>query len=339
VNLTASRVDLGFLTLCILFVAYVMTVGSPQRFKWRVPFFLAIMLLAFAVDWLTPKPLQTMQATTVPKTPTAAEIAEEVAKKVPRQRDVEKQLAPEHIGISDHVEVKVTKKALPDSLSYEHCKDVFLGVIHQPTELPVYMPPNSHITVSAGKLSPDAAKRLEEMNQDFQRAVCRLKYVPADLTLHDLYATDFSSLGGNSSVEHGSFTITNDRTGSVTPIGYAIVEQLDTATKFLAFYIRYSNETSDLAAVLADRYQDYLNSNTTERFTAKVPGDSEELDSRDLVFSKRIYIYHENYLSPEDTIKVRNAYRRQGISVIFRSVDYLAMRQLQAQLTKAKSKD
>jgi hypothetical protein len=106
VNLTASRIDLGFLTLCILFVAYVITVGSPQGLKWRVIFFPVIVLLAFAVDQLTPKPPQPTQATTVPKTPTAAEIADEVAKKVPRQRDTQVQLAPEQLSIKDEVSVK-----------------------------------------------------------------------------------------------------------------------------------------------------------------------------------------------------------------------------------------
>jgi hypothetical protein len=56
VNLMASRIDLSFLTLCILFVAYVVTEGSQQKLKWRLILSAAIVLLAIAVDRLTPMP-------------------------------------------------------------------------------------------------------------------------------------------------------------------------------------------------------------------------------------------------------------------------------------------
>jgi len=62
VNLTASRIDLAFLVLCMLFVAYLVTMGSPRLRKWRPVLFLVIILLGFAVDWITPKP----QLTTIP---------------------------------------------------------------------------------------------------------------------------------------------------------------------------------------------------------------------------------------------------------------------------------
>jgi hypothetical protein len=69
-----------------------------------------------------------------------------------------------------------------------------------------------------------------------------------------------------------------------------------------------------------------------EHYTQKTPGDSEQTSSQDLVFSNRVFIYHETYLSPEQIIAVRDAFKRRGITVILRSTDYLANKKLEAKV-------
>ena len=64
----------------------------------------------------------------------------------------------------------------------------------------------------------------------------------------------------------------------------------------------------------------------------KVPGESEEITSKQLVFSERIYVYHETYLSPEEVIDLRNGFQKLGGTILFRSADYLANRKLEAKV-------
>jgi len=219
---------------------------------------------------------------------------------------------------------------LTDSQLYEHCKQQFHGVSQAAEFTSIYMPPQSHNNITLG-YSNDARQRSEQITKDSQLATCRLKFAPEELTLRDLFATDFSS-SGTGDVEYGIFTLTNGR-GKATPIDYAIVKQLDTAVKFIVFYIPDSDKTPAFCKFLASKYQDYLNSDGSVRFTAKAPGISDELDSRDLVFSKRIYIYHETDLPAKAIARIDAAFRKRGISVILRSMDYLTTIRLQAQVS------
>jgi hypothetical protein len=207
-----------------------------------------------------------------------------------------------------------------------------LGV-HNLTET-VVIPPNSSATFSSGPLSTKDKADLDRKQREADRARERLAADPDKLTLHDLYLTDFSSTE-NGSVNYGGFTLKNGETGSLTHVEYAIVRRLESATKFLSFYILPTAETSHVCASLADKYNvalgDWLEGRTD---AIKTPGDSEQVTSQDLVFTKRIYIYHETYLSPEQIIDVRNAYKRQGITVILRSGDYLANRKLDAKVNR-----
>jgi hypothetical protein len=57
VNLLASRIDLAFLALSVFGAACVLTIGIPQKRRWRIGIGLALIITAIAVDWMTPKPL------------------------------------------------------------------------------------------------------------------------------------------------------------------------------------------------------------------------------------------------------------------------------------------
>jgi len=62
----------------------------------------------------------------------------------------------------------------------------------------------------------------------------------------------------------------------------------------------------------------------------KNPGDSGTVSDAEAVFTNRIYIYHETYLPAETTVKLAALYKEHHISVILRSVDYLAATREQA---------
>ena len=121
-----------------------------------------------------------------------------------------------------------------------------------------------------------------------------------------------------------------------TRIDYLIIKQFDTASKFLVYYLRPTDPTAAIATFLASNYGKSLNSDSSIGMSVRAPGEIEEFDAAHLVFSKRIYIYHDGYLSSSDSSKVIAAFRTHGITVTLRSADYLTMRKLQAQATKAK---
>lgn len=186
-----------------------------------------------------------------------------------------------------------------------------------------------------GTRSPDTLP--PQTGDPHDEAKWRLQYAPEKLTVRDLYYTDFSS-AVNGSLHYGGFVLQNGETKSQTHIEYVVIRQMEMGSKFLAFYILYTNETPHICVSLADKTQyalgDWLEGRTD---TEKIPGDSEQLSSKDLVFSKRVFIYHEAYLSPEQIIEIRNAYHGQGLSVILRGTDYLANKKLEAQLNKLQS--
>jgi hypothetical protein len=209
----------------------------------------------------------------------------------------------------------------------------FLGV-HKPTET-VVIPPNSHAVFSYGALAPEDLATLERMREEYYQAEAHLKSEPDKLVLHDLFLTDFSSIDNSASNRSGLTPLKIP-----THIEYIVVRQLETGTKFLKFYVLYTNETHHICEFLADNYKLALEDFMEGRVDAgKIPGDSEQITSKELVFSNRIFIYHETYLSPDQIIAVRDAFKKKGIIVIFRSTDYLENVKLKAkvkQLEKAR---
>lgn len=200
------------------------------------------------------------------------------------------------------------------------------------------MPPSSILELGKGTRTPEQQKRLEEHTKIIERAVCRVRYAPDQLTLYYLFLTDFSA-EPNSMTNYDSFELTNNQTKVKTSVGYAVVDQLEPSTRFLAFYISPTTETPGLTVGLSDQYHVALNDWWEKgEFTAKVPGDSEQMSSKDLRFTGRIYVYHETYMSPSDTIRVSKTFKGKGLSVILRSSDYLANKKLEYKLRVAKSK-
>ena len=63
VNLLASRVDLGFLAVCLFLVVWVLTIGLPRKEMWRLIFGVIIVLVAIGIDRLAPLPTTPPQAT------------------------------------------------------------------------------------------------------------------------------------------------------------------------------------------------------------------------------------------------------------------------------------
>jgi len=156
----------------------------------------------------------------------------------------------------------------------------------------------------------------------------KLTLCPDKLVLHDLYMTDFFANnvpGENTSAWRYGFKAKSNRTGATTEVEYSVINQTQRGSELLMFYIPYTSETYTVCSSLSGVYQQALDGDLGGGVeTSKVPGDSEQTTSKNLVFSKMIYVYHETYLSLEQTIAVRDAFKKHGVTVILRSSDYLA---------------
>jgi hypothetical protein len=163
---------------------------------------------------------------------------------------------------------------------------------------------------------------------EYQESKKRLESDPDKLTLYDLYAIDF---GGEVTYPH--VWRLSGSNGSKIDVESEVVWQLGQGIEFIKFYIPYTKETHDVCvAWVAQEYQNIIQATHEMGATQKIPGESEEVTSKQLVFSKRIYVYHEAYLSPEEVIDLRNGFQKLGITILFRSSDYLANQKLQAKV-------
>ncbi len=153
---------------------------------------------------------------------------------------------------------------------------------------------------------------------------------PDQLTLHDLYLTDFQT--GEARLER-NLTITGPEP-SIVNVESTVIWEIETGTEFVLYYIPFETETPEICIYLSDYYEQVLKWAHEIRAERKAPGESEQVSSKGLVFSKRIFIYHESYLSPEQIIQVRDTYKAKGITVLLRSADYLSNKKLEAKVKK-----
>lgn len=183
----------------------------------------------------------------------------------------------------------------------------------------------SQAGIPTTKDSGHKSQPLPRSNSVFDSTIAewRIKNAPFDLTLHDLFLTDFRPID---QVSMGAIFVDPDRKISVQ---YAILISLSTRSKFLAFYVPKNVETAKICATLANDYNFVLNKTTQVLITEKEPGSSGTVSTKEAIFTRRIYIYHETYLDTETTAKLMEFYSRKGLSVILRSVDYLYTKKLE----------
>jgi len=156
----------------------------------------------------------------------------------------------------------------------------------------------------------------------------RLENQPENLELHDLFLTDFKSVPQQA---YGAIFVDDAKTISVQ---YSINVELAQRTKFLAFYIPRQEHTAEICQYLSNQYNFVLDKAPQLLIEQKVPGESSVTSTKEAVFSKRIFIYNETYLSEAQTVKLTEIYRNLGASVIFRGIDYLANKKLEATVKK-----
>lgn len=97
-------------------------------------------------------------------------------------------------------------------------------------------------------------------------------------------------------------------------------------SKFLGFYIPSSPDSYKLCVFLSEEYKKIIND--LESKTEVTGGHVTEFSmtsGKDLVFTGRIYIYHEDSFSHQQLAELEQLYKSKGLSVLFRGTEYFIM--------------
>ena len=169
---------------------------------------------------------------------------------------------------------------------------------------------------------PRAFKEAEEAKR-------RLEFDPDKLTLYDLFITDFS--GGEIVTTPGVWPLAAPLRPTVS-IESMIVWNLSNRSEFISFYIPATTDTRKICVSwIANNIRKIMQDRHKVSIQIKPVGQS-PVDTNSLVFSNRIFIYHETYMTPAEQADVDATFKALDISVIFRSSDFLIARKQEVKI-------
>lgn len=141
-------------------------------------------------------------------------------------------------------------------------------------------------------------------------------------SLLSLFMTDYKGKGSGGGISLSSdgrddLTLKND---TKLRIFFQINEDYGNRSKFMSFYIQSSPQTYEAIEFLAATYRKYLNAtlNVEEGGVAS----SSVTKTSELVFTGRVFIYHEDTLSLSELGKLSDLYQSRGLSPQFLTTPY-----------------
>lgn len=139
------------------------------------------------------------------------------------------------------------------------------------------------------------------------------------LRIRDLYKNDFDhttklSMGSLNGVVNGAFFTAEMQ----------LYQNHYEHSCFVGFYIPENEKTVLIAESIASRYS--LPLTWDSKITSKTFDTSQTISSKNLTFTKRVFIYHEHFLDPSDVAAIQKYYDDMGLAVVLRGPEYLAMR-------------
>jgi hypothetical protein len=158
------------------------------------------------------------------------------------------------------------------------------------------------------------------------------------LTLKQLFLTDFSPHLSRSRLDDSTLTI-GSKSNKFPEITLKFTPQLyidmDEGTQFLGFYIPVqdrdpeaaSKKTVLLCRNFPDKLADLLKRLQGIQAIEPTPRGSLR-KSTELPLSRQIYIYHDDFISPQDTGDLVREYESRQLLVEFRGSEYLAAQEL-----------
>jgi hypothetical protein len=138
-------------------------------------------------------------------------------------------------------------------------------------------------------------------------------------TLQDLFKQDFPS------VMKVSQEITfNFNDGTILKIYMNEYADFEGKTKYLGFYIPMSSKSYTICEAILDEYKKLMaDIESKSEVTGGHVADSAQTSLHDLIFSGRIFIYHEDNFSLQQLAALERLYQSKGLSVVFRGHAHL----------------
>jgi hypothetical protein len=155
-------------------------------------------------------------------------------------------------------------------------------------------------------------------------------------TLLELFKSDFSNLMKLSNEITASIGNTDGTFAYNILVKDSVYLDYNANIKFYSFYIPKSpdNQSFNFCTHLAKEYPNIISKLSDSVTTsAKDPGDP-LISSRDLVFSGRIYLYHEDEMTLKQKAELEDLFKANGASIIFRGLDYLQTKWLENSIPK-----
>jgi hypothetical protein len=157
----------------------------------------------------------------------------------------------------------------------------------------------------------------------------------APLTLKQLFETDFKLFANSYQTTLTIGSKTQKFPEMTLKFTAKLWMDLREGTEILGFYIptqdadpeKSSQKTVLLCRHLPDRFSEIIKQLKGLEVSSPIPRGS-MLKSTDLTLSRRVYIYHEDFMSPQDTGDLVREYEARQLLPEFRSTDYLATQEL-----------
>jgi hypothetical protein len=124
-------------------------------------------------------------------------------------------------------------------------------------------------------------------------------------------------------------------------MSYSVYLDFASKSQFYTFYISNTNksdQTASVAETISSNYSNMADNISSDVLVwAKDPADSESTAGHDLIFTGRIYIYHETEMSIAQRGWLETVFQSKGASVVFRGPDYRTTRWLQERASAERS--
>lgn len=160
-----------------------------------------------------------------------------------------------------------------------------------------------------------------------------------DIKLHDLFLSDLSN--GSYSQHFGQLSITGtDNTTKKETIFQAEFDEIKNPidrARLITYYVPDSPFAYDICIYLSKQKSFVLEKTPQFDFESRTPGESSTISTKDLPFTGRVYVYHETFLSPEQTVALTKIYRDQDQYVVFRGSEYLSSKKLEMKVVKLRA--
>lgn len=142
-------------------------------------------------------------------------------------------------------------------------------------------------------------------------------------SLRDLFDEDCGktfALGGDVNVEIDGVAIT---------VRQSVAQEMAGNAKWPSYFVPRSPIAFQTALALASEYMRIMDELLAGvEITSSYPGDGTHVSNTNLVFSGRVYIYHEDFLEIQQVAALDAAYTRHGARLMLRGPSYASTRNM-----------